>query len=222
MWPPGSRCDLTLREGEENLQPKTLQVSEKGFKLKLLKDGILSPTHHYHLEVSASNRCLKDCRQAGENLKCSTKESQPVKSASTEAQLKHLYANVGSTGRKQVELEMCAGCKASMLLASLRHGGLAPMTGMLGCRVIISLGRAGRRNEEGVSPSTITDQLESMELHLGMDEMMESLWVRIEGRPGTDGRSATGYLTRWTAKTRPYRQRSDLLFTCLHPLWTRF
>ena len=49
-----------------------------------------------------------------------------------------------------------------------------------------SLGRTGRGHKEGVSPS-VTDQLECMELCLGMEEEpTEGLWVRIKGRAGTD------------------------------------
>ena len=46
----------------------------------------------------------------------------------------------------------------------------------------------------------INDQLECMELHLGMDkELAESLWVRMKGSAGAGditGGSATGHLTR--------------------------
>jgi len=47
-----------------------------------------------------------------------------------------------------------------------------------------SLGRTGRADEEGVSPSV--SMLECLELCLGMDgEPTEISWVRTEGRAGT-------------------------------------
>ena len=57
----------------------------------------------------------KDHRSAGEHLKCSTKEFQPLQpmSASSGAQLKCLYTNAWSMGNKQEELETCTllqGC----------------------------------------------------------------------------------------------------------------
>ena len=57
------------------------------------------------------------------------------------------------------------------------------MTGLVEWKGTGSLGRTGREDEEGVSPS---NQLACMELCLGMDEEpTESLWVRIKGRAGT-------------------------------------
>ncbi|GAB0187348.1 hypothetical protein GRJ2_001200100 [Grus japonensis] len=49
------------------------------------------------------------------------------------------------------------------------------------------LGRAGRGDEEARGVALyVNDQLEHMELHLGMDEeSTKSLWVKIKGRAGT-------------------------------------
>lgn len=52
----------------------------------------------------------------------------------------------------------------------------------------------------------VGEQLECMELHLGMDEeLAESLWVRTEGRAGTGDTvgSATGHLTGKTEQMKP-------------------
>ncbi|GAB0203861.1 thrombospondin-4 [Grus japonensis] len=67
-----------------------------------------------------------------------------------------------------------------------RCGGIAPVTGVLGWKGTGSSGRTGRADEEGVGIALyISDQLECMELHLGMDEdPTESLWVRIKGSAG--------------------------------------
>ncbi|GAB0208028.1 hypothetical protein GRJ2_003268500 [Grus japonensis] len=66
-----------------------------------------------------------------------------------------------------------------------RHGGIAPMTGVLGWKGTGSLGRRGRAGEEEVVALYVHEQLECMELHLGMEEEpTESLWVRIKGRAG--------------------------------------
>ncbi|PKU29205.1 dtw domain-containing protein 2 [Limosa lapponica baueri] len=64
---------------------------------------------------------------------------------------------------------------------------MAPMTGVLEWRDIGSSGRTGRGDEEGGVTLYVNEQLECMELHLGMDEEpTKSLRVRIKGRAGTD------------------------------------
>jgi len=55
------------------------------------------------------------------------------------------------------------------LLASQRHSVMAPMSGVLECKDTGSLGRTGRGDTEGVSPS-VNARLECVEHHLGMDE----------------------------------------------------
>ncbi|GAB0205343.1 hypothetical protein GRJ2_002999900 [Grus japonensis] len=63
---------------------------------------------------------------------------------------------------------------------------MAPMTGMLEWKDTGSLGRTGRGDEEECVALYVNDQLESMELCLGMDEEPhDNLWVRIKGRAGS-------------------------------------
>ncbi|GAB0205517.1 hypothetical protein GRJ2_003017300 [Grus japonensis] len=63
---------------------------------------------------------------------------------------------------------------------------MAPMTGVLGWKDTGSLGRTGRADEERACVLCVNDQLDCMELHLGMDEeLTENLWVRIKGSAGT-------------------------------------
>jgi len=72
---------------------------------------------------------------------------------------------------------------------------MAPLTGVLEWKHTGSLGRTGTGDEEEVFLS-VSDQLECMELCLGMDEeLTESLWVRIKGRAGT-GDVIVGVLDR--------------------------
>ena len=62
---------------------------------------------------------------------------------------------------------------------------MAPVTGVLERKDTGFLGRTGRGNEEGDVTLYVIDQLECMELHLGVDEeLTESLWVRSKGRTG--------------------------------------
>ncbi|PKU28864.1 dtw domain-containing protein 2 [Limosa lapponica baueri] len=73
-------------------------------------------------------------------------------------------------------------------LASLRPGGMAPVTGVLERRDTgFFLKRKDRQGRRGGGVALyVNEQLESMELHLGMDEEpTESLWVKIRGRTGT-------------------------------------
>ncbi|PKU43415.1 rna-directed dna polymerase from mobile element jockey-like [Limosa lapponica baueri] len=64
---------------------------------------------------------------------------------------------------------------------------MAPMTGALEWKDTSSLGRTGRGDKEGMLPS-VNDELEHMELFLGMDEeLIESLCVRIKWWAGIAG-----------------------------------
>ncbi|GAB0185725.1 hypothetical protein GRJ2_001037800 [Grus japonensis] len=107
------------------------------------------------------------------------------KSTSSGAQLKCLYANTRSMGNKQEELETCACLQGYDLI------GITEMwwdssydwsVGMEGYRLF----RKHRQGRQGGGVALyVNDQLECMELHLGMDEeLTESLWVRIKGRVG--------------------------------------
>ncbi|GAB0207912.1 hypothetical protein GRJ2_003256900 [Grus japonensis] len=92
------------------------------------------------------------------------------KSASSGAQLKCLYANTRSTGNKQEELETCVCLQGYDLI------GITEMwwdssydwsVGMEGYRLF----RKDRQGRQGGGVTLyVNDQLECMELHLGMDE----------------------------------------------------
>ncbi|GAB0200352.1 hypothetical protein GRJ2_002500600 [Grus japonensis] len=107
------------------------------------------------------------------------------KSASLGAQLKCLYVNTRSMGNKQEELEMCVRLQGYDLIGITEtwwDGSYDWSIGMEGYR-LFRKDRQGRRG--GGVALYINDQLECMELHLGMDEEpTESLWVRIKGRAG--------------------------------------
>ncbi|GAB0204978.1 hypothetical protein GRJ2_002963400 [Grus japonensis] len=102
------------------------------------------------------------------------------------AQLKYLYANTRSMGNKQEELEMCACLQGYDLIGIMEmwwDGSYDWSIGMEGYRLF----RKDRQGRQGGGVTLyVSDQLECMELHLGMDEeLTESLWVRIKGRAGT-------------------------------------
>jgi len=108
------------------------------------------------------------------------------KSDSLVAQLKCLYANAYSMGNKQEELEMCIHLQDYDLIGITEtwwYGSYDWSFGMEGCR-LFSKDRQGR--PEGDVAVYVNDQLECMELHLGMGkEPTKSSWVRIKGRAGT-------------------------------------
>ncbi|GAB0175694.1 hypothetical protein GRJ2_000034600 [Grus japonensis] len=107
------------------------------------------------------------------------------KSASLGAQLKCLYTNARSMGNKQEELEMCVCLQGYDLIGITEtwwDSSYDWSVGMEGYR-LFRKDRQGRRG--GGVALYVNDQLECMELHLGMDEeLTESLWVRIKGRAG--------------------------------------
>ncbi|GAB0210150.1 hypothetical protein GRJ2_003480800 [Grus japonensis] len=107
------------------------------------------------------------------------------KSASSGAQLKCLYVNARSMGNKQEELEMCVRLQGYDLIGITEtwwDSSCDWSVGMEGHR-LFRKDRQGRRG--GGITLYINDQLECMELHLGMDEEpTKSLWVRIKGRAG--------------------------------------
>ncbi|GAB0180798.1 hypothetical protein GRJ2_000545100 [Grus japonensis] len=108
------------------------------------------------------------------------------KSASSGAQLKCLYVNAWSMGDKQEELETCVclqGCDLIGITETWWDSSYDWSVGMEGYR-LFRKDRQGRRG--GGITLYVNDQLECMELHLGMDEEpTKSLWVRIKGRAGT-------------------------------------
>ncbi|GAB0209472.1 hypothetical protein GRJ2_003414300 [Grus japonensis] len=107
-------------------------------------------------------------------------------SASLGAQLKCLYANACSMGNKQEELETCTHLQGYDLIGITEtwwDGSYDWSVGMEGYRLF----RKDRQGRQGGGVALyVNDQLECMELYLGMDEeLTESLWVRIKGRAGT-------------------------------------
>ncbi|GAB0203506.1 interleukin-6 receptor subunit beta [Grus japonensis] len=109
-----------------------------------------------------------------------------TKSASSGAQLKCLYANTRSMGNKQEALETCTCLQGYDLIGITEtwwDGSYDWSVGMEGYRVF----RKDRQGRRGGSVALYhNDQLECMELHLGMDEKLtKSLWVRIKGSTGT-------------------------------------
>ncbi|GAB0203195.1 hypothetical protein GRJ2_002785100 [Grus japonensis] len=107
------------------------------------------------------------------------------KSASSGAQLKCLYVNTRSMGNKQEELETCV-CLQDYDLIGITEtwwdSSYDWSVGMEGYR-LFRKDRQGRRG--GGVALYVNDQLECMELHLGMDEeLTKSLWLRIKGRAG--------------------------------------
>ncbi|GAB0182364.1 cAMP-dependent protein kinase inhibitor alpha [Grus japonensis] len=89
-------------------------------------------------------------------------------------------------GNKQEELETCArlqGCDLIGIMEMWWDGSYDRTVGMEGYRLFRKY-RQGRQGEDVAL--YVNDQLECMELCLGMDEeLTESLWVRIKGRAGT-------------------------------------
>jgi len=90
-------------------------------------------------------------------------------------------------GNKQEELEMCAhlwGYDIIGITETWWDSSYDWSMGMGRCR-LFRKDRQGRRGEGGVA-LFVKDQLECMELCLGMDEEpTESLWFKIKGRAGT-------------------------------------
>ncbi|GAB0186642.1 hypothetical protein GRJ2_001129500 [Grus japonensis] len=107
------------------------------------------------------------------------------KSASSGAQLKCLYTNTWSMGNKQEELDTCAHLQGYDLIGIMEtwwDGSYDWSVGMEGYRLF----RKDRQGRQGGDVTLyVNDQLECMELHLGMDEeLTKSLWVRIKGSAG--------------------------------------
>ncbi|GAB0199663.1 hypothetical protein GRJ2_002431700 [Grus japonensis] len=107
------------------------------------------------------------------------------KSTSSGAQLKCLYANARSMGNKQEELETCVCLQGYDIIGITEtwwDSSCDWSVGMEGYR-FFRKDRQGRRG--GGVALYVNDQLECMELHLGMEEEpTKSLWVRIKGRAG--------------------------------------
>ncbi|GAB0186659.1 hypothetical protein GRJ2_001131200 [Grus japonensis] len=91
-------------------------------------------------------------------------------SASSGAQLKCLYTNAWSMGKKQEEMETCAHLQGYDLIGIMEmwwDGSYDWSVGMEGYRLF----RKDRQGRQGGDVALyVNDQLECMELHLGMDE----------------------------------------------------
>lgn len=61
-------------------------------------------------------------------------------------------------------------CIPAELRPYQQHGDMAPVTGVLEWGDTGSSGGTGRGHEEGGAALYVSDQMEGMELHLGMDE----------------------------------------------------
>ena len=99
------------------------------------------------------------------------------------AQCNCLYANACSMGNKQEELETCArlqGYDVTGITETWWDGSYNWSVGMEGQRLF----RKDRQGRPGGDIALyVSDQLECVELRLGMgEELAKSLWVRIEGR----------------------------------------
>ncbi|GAB0204588.1 hypothetical protein GRJ2_002924400 [Grus japonensis] len=96
------------------------------------------------------------------------------------------FAPEGSTENKQEELETCTYLQGYDLIGIMEtwwDGFYDWSVRMEGYR-LFRKDRQGRRG--GGVTLYVNDQLECMELHMGMDEEpTKSLWVRIKGRAGT-------------------------------------
>ncbi|KAK4829098.1 hypothetical protein QYF61_002049 [Mycteria americana] len=138
------------------------------------------------------NGCASDrCPEPGEGSQVSSRAPEEQhkgilatpakKSASLGAQLRCLYANARSMGNKQEELETCACLQGYDLIDIMDmwwDGSYDWSFGMEGYR-LFRKGRQGRRG--GGVALYVTDQLECMELCLGMDgEPTKSLWEKKE------------------------------------------
>lgn len=95
------------------------------------------------------------------------------------AHLKCVFAH--STGNKQEELEMCTNLQGSDVtgITEMWWEGCDDWSaGMDGCRLF-------RKDRQGSWGGGVCDQLECMELHMGMgEEPRQSLWIGIKGRAG--------------------------------------
>jgi len=103
-------------------------------------------------EVDAQ-RLEMDHRSAGEHLKGSTEELQPVSQLRQGPNLKSPVQTHAAWGINKRSLRHAHACRTMISLASQRHGGMVPVTGVLEWKDTGSLGRTCRGDEEGVSPS---------------------------------------------------------------------
>lgn len=125
------------------------------------------------------------------------------KLASSGAQIKCVYTQAHSTGINKRSWRHAHACRAMILPASQKHGGMAPMSGVLEWKDIGCRGRTGRADKEhcqwsaGVHGALSVDRWEANREFIGQDKR--------EGRVKWcySGGSATGCLTRKTPWMRP-------------------
>lgn len=94
----------SFREGEEHLWQQAFQFSQEGFKLELLREGILNPSY---FETDDSNGCPRtgvgsQARKTVTNMQ--DKGTSIGKTASMREHFKFLYTNAQSMRNKQEEL----------------------------------------------------------------------------------------------------------------------
>ena len=123
-----------------------------GFKLKMLGEGNLNPSHCYQFGAGPSSaNASSRCPELGEESQFSRREpagqckgTPDSKSASLGAQLNCLYAKACNMGNKEEESETCHTCRVMVSLTSRRHSAMALRTAVLEWKYTGSLGRTGR------------------------------------------------------------------------------
>ncbi|KAJ7424578.1 mitochondrial fission process protein 1 [Willisornis vidua] len=108
--------------------------------------------------------------------------------ASLETQTKSLCADKWGMGTKQEEMEICAHLRDCDLIGTTETW----CDGSCDWSVGVEGNKFFRKDKKGKQAWAVSlyakDQLECVELHLGMDgELAESLWVRNTGRERTGG-----------------------------------
>ena len=146
----------------------------------MLGKGIVKPSH---FEAVNGNGCPGPGvgSQASKTAPAVQDKATPIgKSASMGAQLKCLYTNAWSMGNKQEELQAYV-CLQGFDIAGINEMWLDDSYDLNGGTDGYKLFRKERQRRRGEGVALyIKDQLESMELHLDIDEeLTEGLWVRV-------------------------------------------
>lgn len=161
-------------------------------------EGNLSSSHCYQFDGSASKR---DAQSLERELQVWRRAPEPKPASFSLMSLCKCRV-----GNKQEELERCSlqGCDLTGLVETCQDGSCHWSAGIGGCRLF----RKCRRWKWG---RTVSNQVECMELCLGIDEKLtKSLWDRIKGRAGTGYFSALVFTDRcstpivWAAKGKEW------------------